>query len=356
MASRSPENQDTPTMEITSKPIHTIILDAGPIIKGEPAVSTLLDQCEELLTTTSVIDEIKDKATRMRLETVLMPFLTMQTPKLSSVKFVSEFARKTGDFSVLSRTDIDLLALAYEVECERNEGDWRLRKSPGQKRTNGPSPFKATETLSVEEQASQGGLQEKPTQDAPAAEPLHDISENLEARSEETQLEIHSPGPGPQEPGDRSNELEPKATAKAERLSSNPDSQDQSSASQDPPGAEEDPPLETALQDLDPNPTSPDPEAEERDSDSEGWITPSNINRKQLEGSSFNSAKAAKPKSMQVVKILDRHIASSLTTAGHNNDRFCNAKRLATNELESRNSQSAAGKGSENLHPPMSRY
>jgi RNA-binding protein NOB1 len=299
MASRKPETQDTPTMEITPKPIHTIILDAGPIIKGEPAVSTLLGQCEELLTTTSVIDEIKDKATRTRLETVLMPFLAMRTPKLPSVKFVSEFARKTGDLPVLSRTDIELLALSYELECERNEGDWRLRKSPGQKRTNGPSPFKATETSSVDEQAAQ----EKPIQDAPAAEPLRDASENVEARSEETQLGIQSPGPGPQEPGDKSDGLERKATAKAESLSPNPDSQDQSSASQDPPGAEEDPPLETALQDLDLNPTSPDPEAEERDSDSEGWITPSNINRKQLEGSSSNSAKAAKPKSMQVVNL-----------------------------------------------------
>ena len=53
---------------------------------------------------------------------------------------MSEFSRKTGDYEVLSRTDLEVLALAYELECERNGGDWRLRRVPGQKRVNGASP------------------------------------------------------------------------------------------------------------------------------------------------------------------------------------------------------------------------
>jgi RNA-binding protein NOB1 len=39
--------------------------------------------------------------------------------------------------AVLSKPDIDVLALGYELECERNGGDWRLRKTPGQKGLNG---------------------------------------------------------------------------------------------------------------------------------------------------------------------------------------------------------------------------
>jgi PIN domain of ribonuclease len=44
---------------------------------------------------------------------------------------VIQFAKKTGDYGVLSVTDVHLLALTYELECELNHGDWRLLKEPG---------------------------------------------------------------------------------------------------------------------------------------------------------------------------------------------------------------------------------
>lgn len=41
--------------------------------------------------------------------------------------FVTGFARRTGDLQVLSKPDLQLLALTYELEVERNGGDvWRL--------------------------------------------------------------------------------------------------------------------------------------------------------------------------------------------------------------------------------------
>lgn len=134
----------------TTKPAHTIILDAGPIIKGEPSISTLLQQCERIVTLPSVISEIRDQQTRTRLETTILPFLQLQTPKRESVTFVANFARKTGDYSVLSKTDIEGIALAYDIECERNGGDWRLRNAPGQKRTNGPPPQKVSGEAELE--------------------------------------------------------------------------------------------------------------------------------------------------------------------------------------------------------------
>ncbi|CAK7199224.1 20S-pre-rRNA D-site endonuclease nob1 [Sporothrix eucalyptigena] len=124
----------------SSKPIHTLVVDTGPLIKNDPPVSTLLAQAESLVTIPSVVDEIRDEATRARVQTTLMPFLTLRTPKPASVKFVSDFARKTGDLEVLSRPDLQLLALTYELECERNGGDWRLRNTPTQKGVNGKSP------------------------------------------------------------------------------------------------------------------------------------------------------------------------------------------------------------------------
>jgi RNA-binding protein NOB1 len=124
----------------TPKPIHSLILDAGPIIKNEPSVSTLLGQAETLYTIPAVIDEIRDAVTRSRIENTLLPFLTLRLPRPASVKVISDFARKTGDLEVLSRPDIHLMALAYELECERNHGDWRLRSTPGQKGLNGIKP------------------------------------------------------------------------------------------------------------------------------------------------------------------------------------------------------------------------
>ena len=124
------------------KSVHTIVLDAGPIINNDPSVSSLISQAEELVTTPDIISEIKDANTRARITSTLIPFLKLRSPSPDSLKFAKEFARKTGDLPVLSIPDIRLIALTYELECERNGGDWRLKRVPGQKRTNGPLPGK----------------------------------------------------------------------------------------------------------------------------------------------------------------------------------------------------------------------
>ncbi|KAI1001023.1 hypothetical protein K3495_g7175 [Podosphaera aphanis] len=133
----------------TSTVVHSLILDSGPIIKNDPQVSTLLSQAEVLYTIPAVIDEIRDATTRARVKSTLLPFLTLRSPKPASIKFIQSFAQKTGDLEVLSRPDLHLLALAYELECERNHGDWRLRSVPGQKRINGAPPESLKKSTSV---------------------------------------------------------------------------------------------------------------------------------------------------------------------------------------------------------------
>jgi len=146
----------------TQKPVHAIVLDAGPILKNDPSISTLLAKSEQLFTSSSIVSEIKDLNARSRVETTLLPFLTIRDPNVKSIKVVTEFARKTGDLVVLSKADISILALAYEIECEKNGGDWRLRRVPGQKAINGPVPQKA-------ESASQPD--ESETAHSPGVEP-----------------------------------------------------------------------------------------------------------------------------------------------------------------------------------------
>ncbi len=133
------------------KPIHALVLDTGPIIKNEPSVSTLISQAQTLYTIPAVIDEIRDAVTRVRVETTLLPFLKLRAPRPASVKVITDFARRTGDLEVLSRPDIHLMALTYELECEINGGDWRLRSVPGQKGLNGKGPVKDQDKKSQEQ-------------------------------------------------------------------------------------------------------------------------------------------------------------------------------------------------------------
>lgn len=123
-----------------TKSAHILVLDANPLLNNEPPISTLLAKSDKLYTVPAVIEEIRDKTARSRLETTVLPFLTIRTPSLSSIQFITEFARKTGDMAILSRPDVQILALAYELECELNHGDWRLRRAPGQKSLNGRPP------------------------------------------------------------------------------------------------------------------------------------------------------------------------------------------------------------------------
>ncbi|KAF5548349.1 UPF0271 protein [Fusarium phyllophilum] len=132
------------------KPIHSLVLDTGPLIKNDPPANTLRAKAEQLYTLPCIISEIRDAATRARVETTLLPFITLRSPNTESIKVIRDFARRTGDLAVLSKPDIDVLALGYELECERNGGDWRLRKTPGQKGLNGkpnkPAEVEKTET------------------------------------------------------------------------------------------------------------------------------------------------------------------------------------------------------------------
>jgi len=114
------------------KPIHSLILDTGPLIKNAVSISTIINSAEEIFTTPAIISEIRDEATRSRVQTTLMPFLKVRTPSPASYDAVIAFSKKTGDHPVLSRQDLGILALAYEIHCERNGGPWGLREAPKQ--------------------------------------------------------------------------------------------------------------------------------------------------------------------------------------------------------------------------------
>ncbi|KAF3920990.1 hypothetical protein ABW20_dc0105447 [Dactylellina cionopaga] len=111
-----------PAPEPHQAEIGSLILDTGPIIKNICSPQSLLAKSGTLITLPSVVSEIRDAATRSRFETLWSPFLQYRSPKPDSIKYVSNFARKTGDYGVLGPTDLQVLALTYEVECEKLGG------------------------------------------------------------------------------------------------------------------------------------------------------------------------------------------------------------------------------------------
>lgn len=272
-----------------SKPIHTIVLDAGPIIKNEPPISTLLAKSEAVVTTPAVLAEIRDETARLRVETTLRPFLTVRNPKPESVKIIAQFARKTGDVAVLSKPDIELLALAYELECERNGGDWRLRSNPGQKRTNGPPPKKelnggTNEELGTQVEGKDVGASETPTAESTVTAPSAVGPEGSENQlvEEIDGLDISDVSNPPIQIVDTEN-----STSSIQNL---------------PEGVEaSQPPGDSQNTHTMPEQTETSEERPDSDSDSEGWITPSNIKRHQ-EKDAAGDAKIKNPE-QRVIQV-----------------------------------------------------
>ncbi|KAJ6261594.1 hypothetical protein Dda_4264 [Drechslerella dactyloides] len=108
--------------------VETLVLDTGPLIKGVCSPQSLLAKSTNLVTVPGVAHEIRDAATRSRFETLWSPFLQYRSPKPASIKYVSDFAKKTGDYGVLGGTDLQVLALTYEIECEAVGGTEEFSK------------------------------------------------------------------------------------------------------------------------------------------------------------------------------------------------------------------------------------
>jgi RNA-binding protein NOB1 len=254
----------------TAKPIYNLIIDTGPIIKNEPPISTLLGQAQTLFTIPAIIDEIRDAITRARVESTLLPFLTLRSPKSASIKVITDFARRTGDLEVLSRPDIHLMALAYELECERNHGDWRLRSVPGQKRLNGAPPASLTSDTAMEASLDNTGNSIQ----SESATSL-DATETADTDTSKT-TELSEP---------------------VEPLSVNNSNKDLTVSDSD--GA-----LASEHHNYEPSPIAEEVQVSETEvSDDEGWITPSNLKKHQEKDGTASAQPQEEQKVMQVATI-----------------------------------------------------
>lgn len=262
--------EPTVAKETTLKPIHSLVLDTGPLIKNDPSASALIAQAEKLYILPSVIPEIRDEATRIRVENTILPFVTVRSPNPTSMKFVREFARKTGDLAVLSKPDLEVLALGYELECERNGGDWRLRNTPTQKGLNGKPPGKDGEAVPSEPASEQAEVTQETTEE-PAA-----VTDEIPAETVEAV-----------EAAEQTNDV----TEKLETL-----------AVTEPSAETEEILVAPETVDEEVNEDEEDEEGEASDDDGD-WITPSNLTKHKAKDTNTNTPSQAPQKTLQAAVL-----------------------------------------------------
>lgn len=101
----------------SAKPMDFLVLDAGALIRGHGL--SLYKTAKRIITVPDVIAEIKDSKAREMLEK--LPFeIEERIPCQSSINIVAQFAKKTGDFAAISKTDLRLIALTHMLELELN--------------------------------------------------------------------------------------------------------------------------------------------------------------------------------------------------------------------------------------------
>src|SRR5262245_39260049 len=92
-----------------------IVVDTEPIIRGE--LLTIRSKAKELVTIQEVIEEVRDSASKDALNALPLE-LKILAPRQHLLHTVIEFAKKTGDISVLSDVDLKVIALTLTMAEE----------------------------------------------------------------------------------------------------------------------------------------------------------------------------------------------------------------------------------------------
>jgi RNA-binding protein NOB1 len=282
------------------KPVHTLVLDTGAIIKNEPSVSTLIAKADSLVTVPAIIAEIKDAVTKSRVETLLMPFLTIRTPSPAAMQFVTDFARRTGDLPVLSKPDLQIVALTYELECESMGGDAKLRRVPGQKGLNFQVDAKVKEAAEAAAKAKEdgvvAGVKDESKQEGSPLEEQWEIPKKTSNASKIVKKPAEAtttPATGEAQQGE---EAQKEFTEALAQTSITDDTTTTQTTQAEPTSTSEPTQEEDAAANED--------DASDSDSDSDGgWITPSNLAQKQAEDALPEASDALPQKKMQVAVL-----------------------------------------------------
>ncbi|KAH7916289.1 Nin one binding Zn-ribbon like-domain-containing protein [Hygrophoropsis aurantiaca] len=107
-------------MSETKPRCKNLVLDSGPLL----SLSPLRGLAETYLTVPQVLEELKDKRAREHFERLGLSAgvrVDIQNPDAASLAHVIQFAKNTGDYSVLSHADICVLALTHSLHDYSDE-------------------------------------------------------------------------------------------------------------------------------------------------------------------------------------------------------------------------------------------
>lgn len=107
---------------MTDESLPALILDTSAFFITVPMAG-------RFMTVPRVLDELKDLRGKARLEVLLSQGLVVSEPGQESLVIVQKAAEKSGDRSVLSQTDTDILALALDVHGVICTDDFALQNT-----------------------------------------------------------------------------------------------------------------------------------------------------------------------------------------------------------------------------------
>jgi len=163
-----------------------LVIDTAGFIRNAP----LQEYGQNLITLTEVTEEIRDKDTKQRLRN--LPFqLQFMEPNPESIKFVTDFSKKTGDYASLSATDIKVIALTYMLEIRHIGSDKHLKKEPTMTKSvefykpgsdhsqnsNNLAGFYKPDDDDEEEDEEDSGTKEEMVEQEPIEEDMEEINE-----------------------------------------------------------------------------------------------------------------------------------------------------------------------------------
>lgn len=102
--------------------VTVLVLDTSAFFLSIPLSGTLF-------TVPRVEGELKDLRGKARLAVLIEEGLEMRAPDLKYIQEVQNAAKKTGDATVLSATDTDLLALTYEIKGTLVTDDFAIQNT-----------------------------------------------------------------------------------------------------------------------------------------------------------------------------------------------------------------------------------
>ncbi|KAK7470387.1 20S-pre-rRNA D-site endonuclease nob1 [Stygiomarasmius scandens] len=118
-----------------------LVLDAGPLL----SLSPLRGLAESFITVPQVLAELKDKNAKEHLERLGLQFgikIELKDPDPASLTAVIQYAKKTGDYAVLSHPDLCVLALTHtlQMQAQKRKGSGKEDEEANQTSESSVSP------------------------------------------------------------------------------------------------------------------------------------------------------------------------------------------------------------------------